>query len=825
MTVVAGEVPAITSAASATATVGSSFNFGVTTTGYPAPTLTWAAAAPSTTLPPGITFTDNGNGGGTLAGTPTAAGTYTFTLTAANLYSLGVTQTFTLTVQQAPAITSGNSATFTAGTNGSFTVTTTGSPTAKISETGTLPSGVALVDNGDGTATLSGTAAAGTQGSYPITITASNGVSPDASQSFTLTVNAAPLAPTITSGNATTFTVGTQGSFPVTSTGNPVATFTETGNLPSGVTLVSNGDGTATLAGTPAAGTQGTYAITINATNGVSPDASQTFTLTVVPANAAPVITSASGTTFAAGAAGTFSVTTTGYPTASVSATSSPALPSGVTFKDNGDGTATLAGTPPEGSQGTYMVTITAKNSVGTITQTFTLTVNSGLAISSAATATATSGQAFSFTVTTTGTPAPTLTHAGTLPSGVTFTDNGNGTATLAGTPAASAKGPYPITFTARNSTGTASQAFTLTVANPPAFTSAATLTETAGTAFTFTVATTGYPTATLSAPGLPAGVSFSDNGNGTGALSGATTVAAGTYSVTVTAANSGGTVSQTIALTVNAAGTKVPVPTFTSAASATATAGTRFTFSVTTVGSPTTYTTNVTHTGTLPAGVSFSNNGNGTATISGTPTAASGGTYPITLTAKNSAGTVTQSFVLTVSAKPAITSAASATATVGSSFNFTVKASGAPAPTMTVSGTLPQGLTWTDNGNGTATLAGTPGVDVGGVYNLTFSASNSFGTTTQKFTLTVRQAPSITSASSATATHGKAFTFTFTATGYPVPNVTHSGTVRGLTYNNKGNGTATLSGTPRTAGTYTLTITAKNAVGSATQTFTLTVS
>ncbi len=48
---------------------------------------------------------------------------------------------------------------------------------------------------------------------------------------------------------------------------------------------------------------------------------------------------------------------------------------------------------------------------------------------------------------------------------------------------------------------------------------------------------------------------------------------------------------------------------------------------------------------------------------------------------------------------------------------------------------------------------------------------------------------------------------------------------MRGLTYTNNGNGTATLSGTPATAGTYSLTITARNSVGSVTQTFTLTVS
>lgn len=144
----------------------------------------------------------------------------------------------------------------------------------------------------------------------------------------------------------------------------------------------------------------------------------------------------------------------------------------------------------------------------------------------------------------------------------------------------------------------------------------------------------------------------------------------------------------------------------------------------------------------------------------------------------------------------------------------------------MTEAGALPQGLTWTDNGNGTATLAGTPGVGQGGVYHLTFTASNTGGTATQNFTLTVDQAPAITSASSDTATHGKAMTaFTFTSTGYPVPNVTHTGTIRGLTYTNNGNGTATLAGTPTTAGTYTLTITAKNSVGTATQTFTLTVS
>jgi Putative Ig domain len=812
ITVNAATPPTITSGATADFTLNQAGAVAITTTGSPTPAITETPA-----LPAGLTFTDNGNGTALISGTPTATGTTDLTITASNGITPNATQAYTLVVGQAPAFTSAAAATATVGSAFTFTATAGGYPAPSWGDSN-LPPGVTFTDNGNGTATLAGTPT--TAGTYAVPLVATNGYG---SVQRTLTITVAQ-APAITNANAATFTTGTQGTFSVTATGSPTAAITESGALPSGVTLVDNGNGTATLAGTAASGTSGSYPITITAANGVSPSATQSFTLTVNPVTAAPAITSSGSATFAVGTAGTFSVTSTGAPAAALSATSTPALPSGLAFKDNGNGTATLAGTPPAGSQGTYALTIMAKNSAGTATQSFTLTVNSGLAITSAATSTATAGKAFSFAVTTTGSPAPTLTHTGTLPSGVTFTANANGTATLSGTPAATAKGPYAITFTAKNATGTTSQAFTLTVDNVPAFSSAAAVTETAGTAFTYTVAATGYPTAKLTNGTLPAGVSFSDNGNGTGSLSGTTAVEAGTYTVPVTAANAGGTASQTITLTVKAAGTR-PVPTFTSAATATATAGTSFTFTVTTVGSPTTYTTNVTHSGALPAGVSFGNNGNGTATLTGTPTAASGGSYPITFTATNTGGTTTQSFVLTVGAKPAITTSATGTATDGAGFTFTVKTTGAPAPALTEAGALPQGLSWTDNGNGTATLSGTPGVGQGGVYTLTFTAANSGGTAAQSFTLTVDQAPAITSAPTATMTHGKAATFTFTSTGYPLASVTHTGTVRGLTYTSNGNGTAALAGTPATAGTYTLAITAKNSVGTVTQTFTLTVS
>ena len=326
----------------------------------------------------------------------------------------------------------------------------------------TLPSGVTFTDNGNGTATLAGTPAADTGGPYPFTVNATNGVIPDATQSFTLTVNQAP---GITSPAGTTFTAGQAGTtFTVTTSGVPNSTLSETGALPPGVTFTDNGDGTATIAGTPAANTGGTYPFTITATNGVDPAATQPFTLTVYRACQ---ITSLDRATFDVGQAATFTVTSTGWPTCGWS--ESGKLPPGVTFTDNGNGTAAISGTPTTG--GVYPFQIVAGNGIGgNATQTFTLTVLQAPGITSPAGTTFTAGQAGTFTVTTSGVPTPGLSEKGGLPRGVKFKDNGDGTATLAGTPAPSTGGTYTFRITAKNGVSPAAiQSFTLIVVGPPA--------------------------------------------------------------------------------------------------------------------------------------------------------------------------------------------------------------------------------------------------------------------------------------------------------------------------------------------------------------------
>ena len=102
--------------------------------------------------------------------------------------------------------------------------------------------------------------AVGTAGTYILTITARNGVNPNATQTFYPYVD---VVVNITQRNSTTFTAGQTNSFTVTESGGTSPTFSESGALPNGVTFTDNGDGTASLSGTPAAGTAGVYKFSI----------------------------------------------------------------------------------------------------------------------------------------------------------------------------------------------------------------------------------------------------------------------------------------------------------------------------------------------------------------------------------------------------------------------------------------------------------------------------------------------------------------------------------------------------------------------------------
>lgn len=278
-------LPRFTSPAAATFTVGTAGSLTVTTAGRPAVT-TIAAGGP---LPAGLAFTDRGNGTATIAGTPAAGsgGATTVTLTATS--SAGsATQALVVTIHEAPAITSAATTAFTAGTAGSFAVTTTGFPRPAVAHSGALPAGVTFVDNGDGTAQLSGTPPAGSGGAFPIVLTAANGIGANAAQSFTLNVTSncptIVVAPTVLPGGMLSTAYGPV-TFTQTGTTDPV-TWSASGTLPPGL-LLSGG----VLSGTPTQ--QGTYTFTVTAATASGCSGSATVNLTVAAANQAPTVAAA----------------------------------------------------------------------------------------------------------------------------------------------------------------------------------------------------------------------------------------------------------------------------------------------------------------------------------------------------------------------------------------------------------------------------------------------------------------------------------------------------------------------------------------------------
>jgi hypothetical protein len=838
--------PVFAPTGSATFIVGTNNAVEITVNDPGFPTDVETLTLTSGTLPVGLNFFDTGDGTGILSGTaaPGSGGTYTLVFTAANGILPNAMTTVTVTVDEAPAFSSPAAATFTVGTNGSFDINAqSGFPTAGEtitldgSDTTLLNSlGLTLTDNMNGTAEIFGNPVSGSGGTYTITLTATNTATLSASQSLVLTVDEAPTfsgptAVTYVDGVNQTFDVSADSGFPTAGT---VLTATD---LPNGLNFESNGDGTGEIIGSPAAGDFGVYDVQITAVNAADLMAMETVAVTV---DEPPVFTSAAADTFTVGIPDQdFTLTTTGFPTAGTMSMTGGALPDGLIFTDNGDGTGSISGDPDAGTGGIYSVDLSFTNGVGNpATQVLVLTVDEAPTFLNA-------NASVTFTVGTDGTyqigavpgfpVAPeTITVDGSDASllesmGLTLTDNGKGIATISGTPSDdSPLGPQTITLTASNGISPdATETLTITIDEVPSFTNFHFVKFTVGTDQTFDIfADSGFPTAgeTISdETPLPKGLTFTDTGDGTAEISGTPAVGTGGFYEIDLVANNGVSpnATQTLKLKID------ELPNFTSVNSYTFAVGVHSSFTVTATGHDHPH---FTATG-LPAGLVLTYTGHGTATISGTPTKAEIGTYGIVLTASNSTGSVNQSFKLIIAngKAPSITSSKTANLEVGVAGAVAFTGTGVPSPSLALTGAnIPTGMTFVDNGNGSALLSGTPAPGSQGVYTYTLTAHNGFGKdATQTFTLIVNQPALFTSEANATFTAGDANAFTVVSSGITQAKLAVSGKLPGgLKFTDNGNGTGTISGTPSltSGGVYTFVVSASNKTEKITQTFTLTV-
>ncbi len=392
------------------------------------------------TLPPGLQLSS-----GVISGTPTTAGSFTFTIQVTD--SAGNYSTGAFTIRIAPAalrLTTGPLSNTQVNTAVSVQFAGTGGiPPYTFVEFGALPPGIQMSSSG----LLSGTPTKA--GVYPFQVFLDDSTGAYTSKNFTLNVANPGLLITppspLPSGQInvpyTTQLAATGG------VGTPF-TWSATG-LPNGLTIANN---SGLIAGIPRASGSFNIAVTVSDSSGATD--TQTYTLTIAPAavtvtngslaNGA-VGNSYSATLTASGGLGTFTFTATG-------------LPPGLTLSTAGG----LSGTPT--TAGTFSIVVTATDAGGsTASGTFRVTIAAQLVVTPSTIPSVVLGNAISSVqLTATGGTPPYQWQSASLPPGVSLALNG----TLSGTP--SAVGTFPFTVFAVDSNGTlASGTESLTVTLP----------------------------------------------------------------------------------------------------------------------------------------------------------------------------------------------------------------------------------------------------------------------------------------------------------------------------------------------------------------------
>lgn len=429
------------------ASIGAYYSIGFSVSGG-VPPYTWSGSG---NVPPGLTISP----GGSINGTPTTAGSYSFTLSVTDSQGAGASRTLTLTVTPPKlSITTTTLTSATLGQSYSFTLgASDGTPPYRWTATG-IPAGLSL-DPQSGI--LAGTPT--TAGNFSLSVQVTDAAQATASATLALRVVSAPLTIS-TVAPIFTGTVGGAYSQPFTASGGtpPYRWSILSGSIGS----LSLDPATGALSGTPT--TAETLNFTVQVSDAAGNTATKSFSLTVNP----PLLTVVSSAALPAGAVGAaysqkLPVSATGG-TAPYrwSIANGSTLPPGLDFAPD---TLTLSGTPSTAGQ--FSFTIQASDSAGqTAGKQLSLTIAPGslTLTGSRALPDGALNVAYRASVAASGGTPPYTWSAAGLPTGLTIDAS---TGTISGTPTAA--GAFALAISVRDAgLNSVSDRFTLNIALPP---------------------------------------------------------------------------------------------------------------------------------------------------------------------------------------------------------------------------------------------------------------------------------------------------------------------------------------------------------------------
>lgn len=239
---------------------------------------------------------------------------------------------------------------------------------------------------------------------------------------------------------------------------------TLTSSLPAYATLNAPTTGTGIVVTTitlnPTAGDLGTVTGSVTATaNAEATTESFQLTVNASGTDLAPMVTAPANQTVNEGTNLTFTVTASDAE--AITALAAAPLPAGATFTANVNYTSgTFSWTPSSSQSGDYNVVFTASNALSGSATTHIHVVdvtegNTNPDVTAPATESVDEGQMVTFTVTATDVNGDHVTlTAANLPTGASFTDNGNNTGTFSWTPGSTQSGSYTVTFTGNDGHG-----------------------------------------------------------------------------------------------------------------------------------------------------------------------------------------------------------------------------------------------------------------------------------------------------------------------------------------------------------------------------------